>query len=129
MNVLPVEIPAEVSARLAEGTLGAPSNRVDRSGCRHDASLKKSQAHAQVARGSSAQSQKSEPTPSMRSTPGHCSLLCPGVSSCWLPVLDGRQTISVVAAAVGSGHDGDVDVDGVNVDGASVDHHAVISDI
>ena len=31
---------------------------------------------------------------------------------------------AIVAAAVGSGHDGEVDVDG-----ASVDHHAVIADI
>ena len=128
MNVLLVGIPVEATARLAEGTLGATSNRVDRSGCRNDASLKKGQAHAQVARDSSSQSQKSEPTPSMRSTPGHCSPLCPGVSSRWLPVLDGRQTISVVAAAVGSGRDGDVEVQ-VEVDSANVDHHAAIADV
>ena len=48
-----------------------------------------------------------KPTPSMRSTPGQSGEQCPGVSSRWLPVLDGRQTISVVAAAVGIGRDGE----------------------
>ena len=64
----------------------------------------------------------------MRSTPGQSGEQCPGVSSRWLPVLDGRQTISVVAAAVGSGRDGDVEVQ-VEVDSANVDHHAAIADV
>ena len=65
--------------------------------------------------------------PSTSGTPGHCSPLCLGVSSRWLPVLGGRQLIPVVAV-VGSGHDVDVQVD-VDVDGASVDHHAAIANV